>query len=44
MAWPAALSEVRITVTATNGIAAAHVNEVRLYAEDGVAPFPAMPK
>ena len=35
------LSEVRVTVTATNGIAQAHINEIRLYDEDGITPFPA---
>ena len=35
------LSEVRVTVTATNGIGQARINEIRLYGEDGVAPFPA---
>eukprot|EP01065_Artemidia_motanka_P040242 TRINITY_DN49_c2_g1_i1.p1 TRINITY_DN49_c2_g1~~TRINITY_DN49_c2_g1_i1.p1 ORF type:complete len:881 (+),score=236.13 TRINITY_DN49_c2_g1_i1:62-2644(+) len=36
----ASVSSVRITVTATNGIADAHVNEVRLYETDGIEPFP----
>ena len=36
-------NKVRVTVTATNGLANAHVVEVRLYGADGVAPFPAMP-
>ena len=38
------LAEVRVTVTATNGLANAHINEIRLYGEDGVAPFPIQPK
>lgn len=38
------VSEVRITVTATNGIDAAHINEIRLYGKDGLAPFPSKPK
>jgi hypothetical protein len=37
------LGEVRVTVTATNGHASAIVNEVRLYGEGGVAPFPVKP-
>lgn len=37
------LGEVRVTVTATNGHASAIVNEVRLYGEKGVAPFPVKP-
>jgi hypothetical protein len=35
------LSDVRITVTGTNGIANAVINEVRLYEHDGAQPFPA---
>ena len=35
------LSEVRVTVTATNGIGQARINEIRLYGKDGLAPFPA---
>ena len=34
------VSAIRITVTSTNGIANAVVNEVRLYDHDGVQPFP----
>ena len=34
------LSEVRVTVTATNGIGQARINEIRLYGKDGLAPFP----
>ena len=42
---PAApLSEVRVTVSATNGIAFAVVNEVRLYDQQGERPFPTQPK
>ena len=37
----ASVSAVRITVTGTNGIANAVVNEVRLYDHDGTQPFPA---
>jgi hypothetical protein len=35
-----AVTRIRVTVTATNGIADAHINEVRLYGADGVEPFP----
>ena len=38
------LSEVRVTVSATNGIAFAVVNEVRLYDQQGEHPFPVQPK
>jgi hypothetical protein len=37
------MSHVRVVVTRTNGIAAAHINEIRLYGSDGVAPFPTQP-
>ena len=36
----ALVSAIRITVTSTNGIANAVINEVRLYDHDGVQPFP----
>ena len=36
----AAVSKVRVTVTATNGVADARINEIRLYDAGGVAPFP----
>jgi hypothetical protein len=39
-----ALSNVRVTVTATNGLSSAHINEIRLYGSDGVSPFPTQPK
>eukprot|EP01047_Picozoa_sp_COSAG01_P071996 COSAG01_NODE_11335_length_1955_cov_1.342672_2_plen_63_part_00 len=39
-----ALSNVRVTVTATNGLSSAHINEIRLYGSDGVPPFPTQPK
>ena len=35
-----AVRSVRVTVTATNGGANAHVNEIRLYDAAGMAPFP----
>ena len=34
------VSAVRVTVTATNGIRNAHINEIRLYGAEGVTPFP----
>lgn len=34
------VSAVRLTVSATNGVPDARVNEIRLYDADGVAPFP----
>ena len=37
------LEAVRVTVTATNGIKNAHVNEIRLYEAEGEAPFPVKP-
>eukprot|EP00040_Diaphanoeca_grandis_P032883 m.200152 g.200152 ORF g.200152 m.200152 type:complete len:924 (-) comp32764_c1_seq1:51-2822(-) len=37
---PVSVSALRVTVTATNGIANAHINEVRVYDADGVLPFP----
>ena len=37
------ISAVRVTVTATNGIAQAHINEIRLYGSDGELPFPKQP-
>eukprot|EP00040_Diaphanoeca_grandis_P039183 m.258359 g.258359 ORF g.258359 m.258359 type:complete len:885 (+) comp36477_c0_seq1:156-2810(+) len=37
---PVSVSAVRVTVTATNGIANAHINEIRLYDAKGVDPFP----
>ena len=37
------LTEVRVTVTATNGLPNAHILEVRLYGEEGVTPFPVKP-
>ena len=40
---PAPLAEVRVTVTATNGVGTAIINEVRLYDDDGRAPFPRRP-
>ena len=40
----APLFEVRVTVSATNGIAFAVVNEVRLYDQQGERPFPTHPK
>jgi hypothetical protein len=33
------VSAIRVTVTATNGIKEARINEVRLYENDGVPPF-----
>jgi hypothetical protein len=38
-----ALTDVRVTVTATNGLASAIINEVRLYAADGIHSFPTKP-
>jgi hypothetical protein len=38
------LSAVRVTVSATNGVAFAVINEVRIYDEAGTHPFPAQPK
>ena len=38
-----AVSSVLITVTATNGVADARINEVRLYDAGGVEPFPVKP-
>eukprot|EP00035_Acanthoeca_spectabilis_P010173 m.180228 g.180228 ORF g.180228 m.180228 type:complete len:982 (+) comp14944_c2_seq1:161-3106(+) len=35
------MSKLRVTVTATNGVADARINEIRLYDADGVSPFPA---
>ena len=35
-----AVTKVRVTVTATNGVAEARINEIRLYDTAGVAPFP----
>ena len=35
------VGKVRVTVTATNGIADARINEIRLYDAEGVRPFPA---
>ena len=37
------VTDVRINVTATNGLADAHIMEVRLYDEDGKQPFPTKP-
>eukprot|EP00055_Hartaetosiga_balthica_P016522 m.105045 g.105045 ORF g.105045 m.105045 type:complete len:884 (+) comp9122_c0_seq3:1257-3908(+) len=37
---PPLFSAVRVTVTATNGIDNAHINEIRVYGEDGKQPFP----
>jgi hypothetical protein len=37
------VSAVRVVVTGTNGIEEARINEVRLYASAGLAPFPAKP-
>lgn len=34
------VSALRVTVTATNGVATARINEIRAYAADGAAPFP----
>jgi hypothetical protein len=34
------VSKVRVTVTATNGISHARINEIRIYDASGVAPFP----
>ena len=42
-AAPVVVSDVRVTVTATNGIADARINEVRLYDANGLAPFPKQP-
>ena len=39
-----AVTAVRVTVTATNGIADARINEIRLYDAEGVAPFPRVPE
>jgi hypothetical protein len=39
-----AMSKIRVTVTATNGIADARINEIRLYDAGGVAPFPKQPQ
>ena len=41
---PALLSEIRVTVSATNGFDFAVINEVRLYDEGGTSPFPARPQ
>jgi hypothetical protein len=38
------LSSIRVTVSATNGVAFAVVNEVRLYDQLGEQPFPVQPK
>ena len=38
------LSEIRVTVSATNGIDVAVINEVRLYDQLGAQPFPVQPK
>ena len=38
-----AVTKVRVTVTATNGVAEARINEVRLYDAAGLAPFPKLP-
>ena len=35
-----AVTKIRVTVTATNGITDARINEIRLYDAEGVAPFP----
>jgi hypothetical protein len=40
---PLMTSDVRINVTATNGIDNAHIMEVRLYDEEGMRPFPSKP-
>lgn len=37
---PHVVSRVRVTVTSTNGVPDAHINEIRLYDASGVAPFP----
>ena len=34
------VTKVRVTVTATNGVPDAHINEIRLYETHGVASFP----
>ncbi len=34
------VTKVRVTVTATNGIADAHINEIRLYDAEGMSSFP----
>ena len=39
-----AVSKIRVTVTATNGIADARINEVRLYDAAGVISFPSKSK
>jgi hypothetical protein len=39
----ATYASIRVNVTATNGIADAHILEVRLYDEAGKAPFPTRP-
>jgi len=41
---PAVLSEIRVTVSATNGFDFAVINEVRLYDERGTSPFPVRPQ
>jgi hypothetical protein len=38
------MSNIRVTVTTTNGHPNAHINEVRLYDADGAAPFPQQPQ
>ena len=40
---PPTVSAVRVTVTATNGDPNARINEIRLYDEAGVTPFPTHP-
>ena len=37
------VDKVRVTVTATNGIGDARINEIRLYDVEGVRPFPTKP-
>ena len=34
------VTSIRVTVTATNGVPDARINEIRLYDAEGIAPFP----
>eukprot|EP00039_Didymoeca_costata_P020965 m.342960 g.342960 ORF g.342960 m.342960 type:complete len:959 (-) comp22149_c0_seq1:157-3033(-) len=38
------VQQIRVTVTATNGIEDARINEIRLYDAQGIAPFPTKPQ
>eukprot|EP00041_Stephanoeca_diplocostata_P027697 m.768460 g.768460 ORF g.768460 m.768460 type:complete len:598 (-) comp23227_c0_seq83:160-1953(-) len=39
----APVTSIRVTVSATNGVPDAHINEIRLYDVDGKSPFPTQP-